>query len=221
MTTTEVRVVSETGGAKGKKPEQMHHLDPLALLEVAKVAAYGGEKYEEAYNYLKGFDWSLSYDAGQRHLMLHWAGIERDDESKLLHLAHAAWQCLAQISFLIRGLGTDDRPKGFPLPPELTQGDADVIDWAKEAQKVRAATSVAMASGEPVIMGEQAPKYEVGTVVKLTVDLGFNQPDDLVEVVGSSTFPEYDYLVVGESGWRLNVRADEIEPIDAIFTDVV
>ena len=131
--TTETMTTSESGGMKGQKPEQMHHLDPLALMEVAKVAEFGSHKYA-AYNYLNGYRWSLSYDAGQRHHMLHWAGIDRDDESGLLHMAHAAWHCLTQISFMIRGLGTDDRPKDFKLPPGLT------VDLDAEFAKMAATT---------------------------------------------------------------------------------
>jgi hypothetical protein len=106
----ETRIVDpETGGAKGQKLAQMGALDPLALLEVAKVAGMGAIKYER-YNFLKGFRWSLAYDADQRHLNLFWAGEDLDAESGLPHVAHAAWQCLCLLSFLLRDLGTDDRP---------------------------------------------------------------------------------------------------------------
>lgn len=122
---TEVRITSETGGQKGQKPEQLHHLDPLALMYLAEVAAWGGQKYDD-YNYLKGFDWSLSYDAGQRHQMLHWSGQDTDEESGFYHVAHAAWHNLCQLAFMIRGIGTDDRPKGFQREPATTPTVADL-----------------------------------------------------------------------------------------------
>jgi hypothetical protein len=106
----EVRVTSDTGGQKGQKLARIGSLDPRALMEVAKVAGFGEQKYSRL-NYLKGYDWSLSYDACQRHLHAHWSGEELDPESGLPHLAHAAWHCLAQLAFLIHGLGTDDRFK--------------------------------------------------------------------------------------------------------------
>jgi hypothetical protein len=107
----EVRVTSETGGQKGSKPAQLGAVDPAAIMEVATVAGFGAMKYD-AYNYTKGYDWSLSYNALQRHLHAFWAGEDTDPESGLPHLAHAAWHCLALITFLRNGVGTDDR---FPL----------------------------------------------------------------------------------------------------------
>jgi hypothetical protein len=105
----EVRVVDPvTGGAKGQKDCQMGALDPQALWEVGNVAGFGGKKYAR-YNFAKGYKWSLSYDALQRHLMLFWGGENIDAESGLHHIAHAAWHCLALLTFTFRNLGTDDR----------------------------------------------------------------------------------------------------------------
>src|SRR3990167_2636340 len=105
----EIRIVDpETGGAKGSKLCQMGAVDPGSLAEVGKVAGYGGGK-DERYNFAKGYKWSLSYDALQRHLMAFWGGEDKDPESGLWHLAHAAWHCLALMTFARRGLGTDDR----------------------------------------------------------------------------------------------------------------
>ena len=109
VSSEEVRVTSETGGQKGRKPAELATVDPLALWEVARVSGFGANKYE-AFNYLKGFDWSLSYSAMQRHLMQFWSGQDRDEESGELHIAHAAWHALALISFYVREVGTDDRP---------------------------------------------------------------------------------------------------------------
>lgn len=106
---TESRVVSDTGGEKGQKLAQLGAVDPLALLEVAKVAGFGGQKYAR-YNFMRGYDWSLSYDALQRHLNLFWAGEDADPESNLPHLAHAAWHCLALLHFSRNHPTFDDRP---------------------------------------------------------------------------------------------------------------
>jgi hypothetical protein len=106
----EVRVTSATGGQKGKKLAQLGSLDPQSLLTVAEVSGFGAQKYAR-YNYLKGYDWSLSFDALQRHLLAFWSGQDTDPESGLPHLGHAAWHALALLSFSSRGLGTDDRFK--------------------------------------------------------------------------------------------------------------
>lgn len=105
----EVRVTDpKTGGEKGSKPAQFGALDPEALLRVAEVAGFGTKKYARL-NYLKGFDWSLAYDALQRHTHEFWAGREIDEESGLPHMAHAAWQAMCLLSFMERKLGADDR----------------------------------------------------------------------------------------------------------------
>lgn len=108
----EVRITDpSTGGQKGQKDCQLGALDPRALWEVGNVAGFGGRKYER-YNFSKGYKWSLSYDALQRHLMAFWSGENFDSESKLPHLAHAAWHCLALLTFVMRSKGTDDRFPG-------------------------------------------------------------------------------------------------------------
>jgi hypothetical protein len=97
-----------TGGQKGSKLPQFGALDPDALITVAEVAGFGASKYERL-NYLRGFNWSLAYDALQRHIHEFWAGREIDEESGLPHTAHATWQCLCLLSFALHDLGNDDR----------------------------------------------------------------------------------------------------------------
>lgn len=108
LPTGEVRVTSETGGQKGRKAAELATLDPLALEVLAKVSGFGARKYE-SFNYLKGYDWSLSANAAFRHLLSFLQGEDNDPESGLPHTAHFAWHGLALTSFLVRELGTDDR----------------------------------------------------------------------------------------------------------------
>lgn len=106
----EIRVTNaETGGQKGSKLTQLGALDPIALIYLARVAGYGAEKYD-AFNFLKGYDWSLTQNAGQRHNLLFWSGEDIDEESGLPHPALEAWHALTKLSFFLRGLGRDDRP---------------------------------------------------------------------------------------------------------------
>lgn len=49
---------SETGGKKAVKIEELHALDPQALLELARVAGWGWRKHGERHNFAKGFPWS-------------------------------------------------------------------------------------------------------------------------------------------------------------------
>jgi len=105
-----VVVTSETGGSKGAKRARLGSIDPQAILDVARVAGFGEEKYDRL-NYMRGYPWSLSFDACQRHLMLFWSGEDLDEESGLPHLAHAAWHCLAMLAFMREHPDYDDRFK--------------------------------------------------------------------------------------------------------------
>jgi hypothetical protein len=107
--TGEIRVTDpKTGGAKGKKPSELGAIDPLALTELGNVAGYGSSKYER-FNFLRGYAWSLSVDALYRHFLAFQAGEDRDPETGYPHMAHVAWHALCLTSFLLRGIGTDDR----------------------------------------------------------------------------------------------------------------
>lgn len=105
----EVRVTDHaTGGQKGAKATRLGAIDPLALVVLGRVAGMGAAKYA-AFNYLRGYDWDLSYDALQRHAMLFWSGETNDPESGLNHMAHVAWMALSLVSFSERELGNDTR----------------------------------------------------------------------------------------------------------------
>lgn len=129
----EVRVVDQkTGGAKGSKPEMVGALDALSLLTVGRVAGMGATKYAR-FNFLKGYNWSLSFDAMMRHALAFWNGEDLDQESKLPHMAHCAWHGLTLVSFLLRGLGTDDRFKGGYVSPDAL---ADVEAFLAKQRQV-------------------------------------------------------------------------------------
>lgn len=101
---------SATGGMKGMKPAQLAWADPRSLLALGEVYGYGSLKYTPT-NYRKGYDWSLSFNAMQRHLFAFWGGEDVDPESGLSHLMHAAWHCLALHSFTMDHPEYDDRHK--------------------------------------------------------------------------------------------------------------
>ncbi len=106
----EIRIVDpDTGGEKGQKNVQLHAIPWESLEELGRVYAFGAGKYDD-YNFRKGYDWSLTFDAMERHLWQFWAGESRDSESGLHHLAHAAWHCFTLMLFDMKGKGKDDRP---------------------------------------------------------------------------------------------------------------
>ena len=116
----EVRITSETGGQKGAKPARFGGIDPLAAMELAKVYGYGEMQKYERYNYLKGYDWSLSVDALFRHLFAFLSGEDFDPETGFRHTAHVAWHALTLTSFQLRGIGKDDRAPRLEKDPVLT-----------------------------------------------------------------------------------------------------
>ena len=97
-TMSEVRTTSSTGGEKGVKPERYDLLPKAALDEIARVYAFGATKYAD-HNWLKGYEWSKSYAALQRHLTAWWAGEDTDPESGLSHLGHAGFHVFALLVF--------------------------------------------------------------------------------------------------------------------------
>lgn len=96
-------------GVKGVKSARFDLLPPEAIWQIALIYGMGAQKYAER-NWEGGYEYSKSYGALQRHLALFWAGEEVDEESGLPHMAHAAWHCLALLTFEIRRIGKDDRP---------------------------------------------------------------------------------------------------------------
>jgi hypothetical protein len=117
--TEETRITHASGGEKGQKSNRLGGADPIAMIELGLVYGFGEEKYDR-FNYLKGYDWSLSIDALKRHLLAFEAREDRDEESGFLHTAHVAWHGLALTAFVLRGVGTDDRAPLW-VPRELPQ----------------------------------------------------------------------------------------------------
>lgn len=97
-------------GKKDRKGEELSWVDPKVLKALARVAGHGAQKYGHPYNYLAGYEYSKAYNALCRHLTSFWDG-EDVDESGEHHLAAAIWNAHTLLSFCLRGIGTDDRPK--------------------------------------------------------------------------------------------------------------
>ena len=86
---------------------------PLFLLKpLMEVAQFGEGKYE-TYNYLKGGSQNQYLDCIKRHLEKYESPFnnDNDDESKVNHLAHVAWNALVAIYMLEQFPELDDRFK--------------------------------------------------------------------------------------------------------------
>ena len=92
----------------GKLP--FHLLSTEAMNQTAAVLAFGAEKYAE-HNWRKGFVWSRPLSAAMRHITAFNAGEDKDPESGLSHLAHAACCIMFLLEFEKTRKELDDRYK--------------------------------------------------------------------------------------------------------------
>lgn len=104
----EVRSVSSTGGQKGVKRARFDLIPAEALAIVAEHYGRGAEKYE-VHNWRKGFEWSKSYAAMQRHLHAFWSGEDIDPETGSPHLAAVVFHALTLLTFMQEQQQFDDR----------------------------------------------------------------------------------------------------------------
>lgn len=92
----------------GKLPVSL--LSTEALLQTAAVLKFGADKYH-AHNWRDGFAWSRPLAAAMRHILAYNDGEDRDPESGLSHLAHAACCIMFLLEFEKTHPELDDRYK--------------------------------------------------------------------------------------------------------------
>ena len=133
---------AKTGGQKGKKMARFSLIPPEMLWALAEHYGKGAEKYNlygpckcrtgtnlagtphevgcPAHtiiesgdrNWEKGYNWSLSVDALERHLNQWKQGEDRDPETGSHHLIAVIWHATALFWYQLRGKGTDDLGRG-------------------------------------------------------------------------------------------------------------
>ena len=91
-------------------------IPPEFVEQMALVLDAGSRKYA-VWNWAPGAEWSRYYAALLRHLNAWWGGEDRDPETGLSHLGHAACCLSFLVSYEQRGVGKDDRPYKDPRPP--------------------------------------------------------------------------------------------------------
>jgi len=107
----EVRMVDpKTGGEKGSKPARFDLLPSEALWKVAEIYGKGAEKYA-VHNWRRGYNWSLSFAALQRHDWQFWGGENIDKETGCEHMACVAFHALSLLTFAQEHKELDDRFK--------------------------------------------------------------------------------------------------------------
>lgn len=106
----EVRTTSSTGGQKGVKPQRYSLLPPEAMNAIATHFGKGAEKYDD-HQWSKGYEWSKSFDAMQRHAWAFWGGEDNDAETGTPHMAAVGFHAMVLLTFMKTHPGHDDRPK--------------------------------------------------------------------------------------------------------------
>lgn len=84
-----------------------------ALTALAEHYGVGAEKYDDN-QWRKGYEWSKSYAALQRHLTAWWGGEDIDAETGSSHLAAVAWHSFTLLTFIREQPDFDDRFHGAP-----------------------------------------------------------------------------------------------------------
>jgi hypothetical protein len=107
----DIEALNQAGAIKfdGDKPP-LNLLSNEALTQIAKVMQFGATKYA-AHNWRKGFTWSRPLAAAMRHINAFNDGEDKDPESGLSHLAHAACCIMFLLEFEKTHRHLDDRYK--------------------------------------------------------------------------------------------------------------
>lgn len=92
-------------------------LPPDAIEEVVKVFTMGAKKYTDR-NWELGMPWMTIVASLKRHMAAWELGELKDTESGLLHTAHLAWNALALLTYELRCIGEDNRPKLHKAHPQ-------------------------------------------------------------------------------------------------------
>lgn len=109
-------VTTASGGSGGSAMKfddnklPVNLLSTEALLQTAAVLKFGADKYH-AHNWRDGFAWSRPLAAAMRHIMAYNDGEDKDPESGLSHLAHAACCIMFLLEFEKTHPELDDRYK--------------------------------------------------------------------------------------------------------------
>lgn len=129
MTSRKEKVGDDIDESKGLRfnlgKNRMELIPPEWMWALADVTTQGSKKYD-ARNWEKGMPWSTMIGCTDRHKTKFLMGERYDGPGFDLdqgttgchHLAMAAWNCLALMSYDLRGLGTNDLPQ---LSIELLQ----------------------------------------------------------------------------------------------------
>lgn len=110
---TELRkspIAATTGIKHDQEKVDMSLLSSIAIYKISQVMSFGKKKYT-AHNWRGGFVWSRPAAAALRHLFSWLGGEDKDPETGLSHLAHAACCIMFLLEFETTRPDLDDRHK--------------------------------------------------------------------------------------------------------------
>ena len=122
-----------TGGKKGVKIERFDLIPPDVLRMLARHYGRGAAKYGER-NMEKGYDYSKSYGALQRHANAWWEGEDDDPEFGTSHLLAVAWHAITLLWMQLHKRGTDDRPSEIRSPSVGVETQSTVAPRKSKAE---------------------------------------------------------------------------------------
>jgi uncharacterized HAD superfamily protein len=104
-------------------------LPPNALKQIGEILTFGAEKYDPN-NWKKGMPWSSVLDSLERHIEAFKSGIDYDDESGKLHLAHAGCNLMFLLEYYNLCPDRDDRTHQYLNQPKIGLDIDEVLaDW--------------------------------------------------------------------------------------------
>lgn len=105
------KIISNEEGVKHDSEKVRYELFPTeAIHEISRVLTFGAKKYED-WNWAKGMSWARLLGATFRHLFAWARGEDKDPESEISHLAHAATNICFLIYYEKHFKELDDRHK--------------------------------------------------------------------------------------------------------------
>jgi len=102
--------MSQEGKKFDNEKVPMDLLSPIALEQIAKVMAFGAKKYDR-HNWRAGIAWSRIIAASLRHIFSFLKGEDKDPETGLSHIAHAACCLMFLLTYEDDRKEFDDRYK--------------------------------------------------------------------------------------------------------------
>lgn len=95
--------------------DDKNHLElnpPEWAWALGTVSTRGSYKYEER-NWERGMKWATMIGCASRHILKFVCGQKYDEETGCHHLAMAAWNCLALMTYDLRGIGEDNMSSSY------------------------------------------------------------------------------------------------------------